>query len=55
MFFHLNGEGGFSNSVALDNIRAAAVPEPTTLVVWSLVGICISAFAWKSTKKSAAA
>jgi hypothetical protein len=56
MFFHLNGEGGFSNSVALDNINAAAVPEPTTLVVWSLVGICISAFAWRrSTKVSAAA
>jgi hypothetical protein len=54
MFFHLNGEDGFQNSVSLDNIRAAAVPEPTTLVVWSLMGICISAFAWKSAKKSAA-
>ena len=29
--------------------------EPTALVVWSLEGICISAFAWKSAKKSAAA
>ena len=55
MFFHLNGEGGFANSVALDNITAAAVPEPTTLVVWSMVGICISAFAWRSTKMSVAA
>jgi hypothetical protein len=52
LFFHLNGEGGFSNSVALDNINAAAVPEPTTLVVWGLVGICISAFAWRSMKAS---
>jgi hypothetical protein len=53
LFFHLNGEAGFSNSVALDNINAAAVPEPTTLVVWGIVGICISAFAWRSTKASA--
>jgi hypothetical protein len=55
MFFHLNGEGGISNSVALDNISAAAVPEPTTVVVWSVVCICMSAFAWRSTKNSAAA
>jgi hypothetical protein len=55
MFFHLNGEGGLSNSVALDNISAAAVPEPTTMVVWGIVCVCISAFAWRSTKMSAAA
>jgi hypothetical protein len=55
MFFHLNGEAGSANSVALDNITAAAVPEPTTLVVWGVVCICISAFAWRSTKASAPA
>jgi hypothetical protein len=55
MFFHLNGESGLSNSVALDNISAAAVPEPTTMVVWGIVCVCISAFAWRSTKMSAAA
>src|SRR5262249_9886594 len=55
LFFHLNGEAGFSNSVALDNISACAVPEPTTLIVWGIVGICISAFAWRSSKLPAAA
>lgn len=33
-FFHLNGqEGGVSNSVAIDNIQAAAVPAPSTLLL----------------------
>jgi hypothetical protein len=54
IFFHLNGEDGFQNSVALDNINVAAVPEPSTVVVWSLVAICTSAIAWQSTKQSAA-
>lgn len=39
IFFHLNGEGNpaFSSSVALDNITAAAVPEPTGFLFGGLV------------------
>lgn len=48
LFFHLNGEQDFSNSVALDNIAADIVPEPMTLAVWSLLGACGTAFAWRS-------
>jgi hypothetical protein len=29
-FFHLNGEPGIDNSVAIDNIRAFATPEPSS-------------------------
>jgi hypothetical protein len=32
-FFHLNGELGNANSVALDNIRAFAVPEPASILL----------------------
>lgn len=48
LFFHLNGEaGGFSNSVALDNINAAAeVPEPAAPLIWST----LIAFAALSTR-----
>jgi hypothetical protein len=35
-FFHLNGELGFANSVALDNIRAAAIPEPASIFMFGL-------------------
>jgi len=38
-FFHLNGEaGGISNSVALDNIQAYAVPEPASIVLLGMAG-----------------
>jgi hypothetical protein len=39
-FFHLNGELGISNSVALDNIFSpqAQVPEPCSLILWSVLG-----------------
>ena len=29
-FFHLNGEAGFANSVALDNIQSSVIPEPAS-------------------------
>lgn len=29
-FFHLNGEAGYANSVALDNIQSSVIPEPTS-------------------------
>ena len=35
-FFHLNGEAGFANSVAIDNIVAGVVPEPTTIALLGL-------------------
>jgi hypothetical protein len=34
-FFHLNGEGGFANSIAIDNV-VAAVPEPTGIALLGL-------------------
>ncbi|BBO36092.1 PEP-CTERM sorting domain-containing protein [Lacipirellula parvula] len=30
-FFHLNGEAGYANSVAIDNIQSSVVPEPASL------------------------
>lgn len=29
-FFHLNGEAGYANSVALDNIQSSVIPEPAS-------------------------
>lgn len=39
IFFHLNGEPGYSNVVAIDNIFATQAPEPASLVVWTLLGM----------------
>jgi hypothetical protein len=47
MFMYMNGEsGGLGNSLSIDNIAAydyantaAAVPEPTTMLVWGLLGL----------------
>jgi hypothetical protein len=43
-FFHLNGELGFANSVAIDNIQATAIPEPGTfaLVGMTMIGLACS-------------
>lgn len=30
-FFHLNGEVGYANSVAIDNIQSSVIPEPASL------------------------
>jgi hypothetical protein len=38
-FFHLNGEAGFANSVAIDNIVAAVVPEPASLAILGLAAV----------------
>jgi hypothetical protein len=35
-FFHLNGEAGYANSVALDNIQSSVIPEPASA---ALVGV----------------
>jgi len=53
-FFHLNGEAGYSNSVALDNISATAIPEPTSMALCSIVGLG-GAIAARRKKKQAAA
>jgi hypothetical protein len=37
-FFHLNGEAGFANSVALDNIQANVIPEPASTLLFGLTG-----------------
>jgi hypothetical protein len=43
-FFHLNGEVGSANSVAIDNIFATVVPEPSTIAaaVIGLVGLTVA-------------
>lgn len=38
-FFHLNGESGYSNVVAIDNIFATQAPEPASIIVWTLLGL----------------
>jgi hypothetical protein len=40
-FFHLNGEAGFANSVALDNIQANVIPEPASIMLLGLAGSAI--------------
>jgi hypothetical protein len=40
-FFHLNGEAGFANSVALDNIQANVIPEPASIVLLGMAGSVI--------------
>jgi MYXO-CTERM domain-containing protein len=32
-FFHLNGEAGYANSVAIDNIQSSVVPEPASVAM----------------------
>lgn len=43
-FFHLNGEPGFNNSVAIDNITAAQTPEPSSMVLLAAALGAIPAF-----------
>jgi hypothetical protein len=38
-FFHVNGELGAFNSVAIDNIVAAVVPEPASLAMAGLASL----------------
>jgi hypothetical protein len=53
LFFHLNGDESGSTSVALDNITGAVVPEPSTIVVWSLLGL-VAVGGWQRSRKNAA-
>ncbi|HVJ86596.1 MAG TPA: hypothetical protein VM452_13185 [Caulifigura sp.] len=43
-FFHLNGEAGFNNSVAIDNINAATTPEPSSIALLAMAVGAIPAF-----------
>ena len=46
-FMYQNGEsGGLGNSVAMDDVAAYdyAVPEPTTIVVWGLLGVVAAGY-----------
>jgi len=56
LFMYLNGQEGYSNQVAIDNIVAYdfnAVPEPATCIVWSIFG-GIGVFAgWRRRKMAA--
>jgi hypothetical protein len=52
-FFHLNGELGNANQVALDNIASAALPEPSMLMVWSLLGAAAIGAAWQAKPRAA--
>ncbi|MGA2060349.1 MAG: PEP-CTERM sorting domain-containing protein [Thermoguttaceae bacterium] len=47
-FMHLNGESGYANQIAIDNIQAfnTAVPEPGTLTLLGLAGLFGLATVW---------
>jgi hypothetical protein len=50
IFMYMNGEAGYTNSLAIDNIAAtdAAIPEPATMIVWGLLGVVAASFgAWR--------
>jgi hypothetical protein len=38
---YINDETDYSNSLAINNLTAldAAVPEPTSIIIWSLFGL----------------
>lgn len=52
-FDGLGGGGGF----VLDNLNlglgSTVIPEPTTLAIWSLLGICGIGFGWRRRRKAA--
>ena len=54
-FFHLNGEPGYSNVVAIDNLFATQAPEPASLLVWTLLGVTTVGAARRARRKLPAA
>lgn len=60
LFMYMNGEsGGVGNSLSIDNIEAydfanaPAVPEPASLLVWSLIAGTVGGTTWWRRRKSA--
>jgi hypothetical protein len=47
LFFYLNGESGYSNQVAIDNIQGNTVPEPSSIVLLITAGLGMLAVAWR--------
>ena len=59
LFMYMNGEsGGQGNSVAVDNLVGyhyanAPVPEPASLIIWSLLGLTMGGASWWRRRKRA--
>lgn len=57
LFMYENGENnGLGNSVAIDNVEVDAgnaIPEPSTLIVWSLLGTLAIGLGWWRKRKAA--
>jgi hypothetical protein len=45
LFIYFNGENGLSNQVAIDNINACMVPEPSAITLLSIAGLGLLLFA----------